>query len=99
MDGLWTCRINDQFDYANRQNSHGRVRTGGIFWFKAAAAGEDASNVTFKAGIGTTRHHLMYGQKKDVKRSMRLMLKLQSALDLQSTQVHGPFMFWKERVS
>jgi hypothetical protein len=26
----------------------------------------DASNATFKARIGTTQHHLMYGQKKDV---------------------------------
>jgi hypothetical protein len=39
---------------------------GGRFWFRAAAAGIDASNATFKARIGTTPHHLMYGQKKDV---------------------------------
>jgi hypothetical protein len=36
---------------------------GGRFWFKEATAGVDASNVTFKARIGTTPHHLMYGQK------------------------------------
>ncbi len=35
------------------------------FWFRAAAAGIDARNATFKAKIGTTPHHLMYGQKKD----------------------------------
>jgi hypothetical protein len=39
---------------------------GGRFWFRAATAGIDASNTTFKARIGTTQHHLMYGQKKDV---------------------------------
>jgi hypothetical protein len=39
---------------------------GGRFWFRAATAGVDASNVTFKALIGTTPHRLMYGQKKDV---------------------------------
>jgi hypothetical protein len=37
---------------------------GGRFWFKAATAG--VCNVTFKARIGTTQHHLVYGQKKDV---------------------------------
>jgi hypothetical protein len=36
------------------------------FWFKAATTGIDASNVTFKALVGTTQHHLMYGWKKDV---------------------------------
>ena len=39
---------------------------GGRFWFRAAEAGIDASNATFKARIGTTPHHLMYGQNKDV---------------------------------
>jgi hypothetical protein len=39
---------------------------GGRFWFKAATAGIDASNIIFKTQIGTTPHHLMYGQKKDV---------------------------------
>ncbi len=39
---------------------------GGRFWFRAATAGIDAHNATFKARIGTTPHHLMYGQKKDV---------------------------------
>ena len=39
---------------------------GGRFWFKAAMAGVDASNVTFKARIGTTLYHLIYGPKKDV---------------------------------
>jgi hypothetical protein len=39
---------------------------GGRFWFRAATAGIDACNATFKARIGTTPHHLMYGQKKDV---------------------------------
>jgi hypothetical protein len=38
----------------------------GRFWFRAAAAGINAHNTTFKARIGTTPHHLMYGQKKDV---------------------------------
>jgi hypothetical protein len=38
---------------------------GGRFWFRAAAAGIDARNPTFKARIGTTPHHLMYGQRKD----------------------------------
>ncbi len=32
----------------------------------AATAGIDARNATFKTRIGTTQHHLMYGQKKDV---------------------------------
>jgi hypothetical protein len=37
---------------------------GGRFWFKAAMAGVDARNVTFKARIGSTPHHFMYGQKR-----------------------------------
>jgi hypothetical protein len=36
------------------------------FWFKAATAGVDADNVTFKESVGTTPHHLMYGEKRDV---------------------------------
>ncbi len=39
---------------------------GGRFWFKVATAGVDARNVKFKALIGTTPHHLMYGQRTDV---------------------------------
>ena len=39
---------------------------GGRFWFRAAAAGIGARNATSKARIGTTPHHLMYGEKKDV---------------------------------
>jgi hypothetical protein len=39
---------------------------GGRFWFRAATAGFDARNTTFKARIGITQHHLIYGQKKDV---------------------------------
>jgi hypothetical protein len=39
---------------------------GGRFWFRAASTGIDACNPTFKARVGTTQHHLMYGQKKDV---------------------------------
>ena len=39
---------------------------GGRFWFKAATAGKDASNVTFKERIGMTPHQAMYGEKKDV---------------------------------
>jgi hypothetical protein len=39
---------------------------GGRFCFRAATPGIDARNATFKARIGTTPHHLMYGQKKDV---------------------------------
>jgi hypothetical protein len=39
---------------------------GGRFWIKAATAGVDASNVRFKARIGITQHHLMFGQKEDI---------------------------------
>jgi hypothetical protein len=39
---------------------------GGRFWFRAATAGIDARNATFKARIGTTPHQLMYDEKKDV---------------------------------
>jgi hypothetical protein len=38
---------------------------GGRFWFKAATAGIDAHTVKFKVRIGTTQHHLRYGQKND----------------------------------
>jgi hypothetical protein len=38
---------------------------GGRCWFKAANVGVDACNVTVKAQIGTTQHHLMYGKKRD----------------------------------
>jgi hypothetical protein len=37
---------------------------GGRFWFRAATAGIDVSNTTFKARIGTTPHHLMYMHDK-----------------------------------
>ena len=39
---------------------------GGRFWFKAAAAGNDARNVTFKELIRMTQYQAMYGEKKDV---------------------------------
>ena len=39
---------------------------GGRFWFKAANAGKDARNVTFKERIGMSRYQAMYGEKKDV---------------------------------
>ena len=41
---------------------------GGQFWFRAATAGKDARNVTFKERIrvGMTPHQAMYGEKKDV---------------------------------
>ena len=41
-------------------------RLGGRFWFKAAAAGKDARNVTFKERIGMSPYQAMYGEKKDV---------------------------------
>ena len=39
---------------------------GGCFWFKAAAAGKDARNVTFKERVRMTPYQAMYGEKKDV---------------------------------
>jgi hypothetical protein len=39
---------------------------GGRFWFRAATAGKDARNVTFKERIGMTPYQAMYGEKKDV---------------------------------
>ena len=38
----------------------------GRFWFRAATAGKDARNVTFKERIRMTPHQAMYGEKKDV---------------------------------
>ena len=35
---------------------------GGRFWFKAAAAGKDARNVTFKERIGMMPYQAMYGE-------------------------------------
>ena len=37
---------------------------GGRFWFKAAKAGKDARNVTYKERIGMSPHQAMYGEKK-----------------------------------
>ena len=39
---------------------------GGRFWFKAANAGKDARNVTYKERIGMSPYQAMYGEKKDV---------------------------------
>jgi predicted SpoU family rRNA methylase len=39
---------------------------GGRFWFKAASAGKDARNDTFKERIGMTLHQAMYGEKRNV---------------------------------
>ena len=39
---------------------------GGRFWCRAATAGKDARNVTFRERIGKTQHQAMYGEKKDV---------------------------------
>ena len=39
---------------------------GGRFWFKAAKAGKDTRNVTFKERIGMSPYQAMYGEKKDV---------------------------------
>ena len=38
----------------------------GRFWFRAAIAGKDARNVTFKERIGMTPHQAMHGEKKHV---------------------------------
>ncbi len=39
---------------------------GGRFWFRAAKAGKDARNFTFKERIVMTPYQAMYGEKKDV---------------------------------
>ncbi len=39
---------------------------GGRFWFKAAMAGVNARNTSFKVRIWTMPHHHMYGKKKDI---------------------------------
>ena len=39
---------------------------GGRFWFKAATAGKDARNVTYKERIVMSPYQAMYGEKKDV---------------------------------
>ncbi len=36
------------------------------FWFKAASAGKDAQNVTFKERIGMTQYQAMHGEKRNV---------------------------------
>ena len=41
---------------------------GGRFWFKAACAGKDASNVTYKQRLGSTPFTCMFGEVKDVSR-------------------------------
>ncbi len=38
----------------------------GRFLFRAATAGKDPSNVTFKERIGMTPYQAMFGEKKDV---------------------------------
>jgi hypothetical protein len=38
----------------------------GRFWFRAALAGKDARNATFKTRIGTSPHALLYGEPRDV---------------------------------
>ena len=38
---------------------------GGRFWFKAALAGKDARNVTYKQRLGQTPHSCIYGELKD----------------------------------
>ncbi len=39
---------------------------GGRFWFKAAFAGKDARNVTFKERIGMNPHQAMHGENREV---------------------------------
>jgi hypothetical protein len=39
---------------------------GGRFWFKAALAGKDARNVTYKQRLGQTPYSCIYGKLKDV---------------------------------
>ncbi len=39
---------------------------GGKFWFRAAAAGKDARNVTFKERIGMTQYQAMHAEKRDI---------------------------------
>jgi hypothetical protein len=48
---------------------------GGRFWFKAAAAGTDARNATFKARIKTSPHQALFGAQKDVSRFRALGCK------------------------
>jgi hypothetical protein len=41
---------------------------GGRFWFRAALAARDASNVTYKERIGTTPWRRMHGEMRDASR-------------------------------
>ncbi len=40
----------------------------GRFWFKAALAGKDTRNVTYKQRLGQAPYSCMYGELKDVSR-------------------------------
>ncbi len=52
----WCRRSDYQFYYDDHDNKNSDDGTGlgGRFWFKAAAAGENARNVTFKESIDAT---------------------------------------------
>jgi hypothetical protein len=48
---------------------------GGQFWFKDAAAEEDACFVVYKQHIKTSPHQAMYGELKDVSKSRTFRCK------------------------
>ncbi len=47
------------------------IRSGG----KAASAGKDARNVTFKERVGMPPYQVMYGEKRDVSRFQSIRLQ------------------------
>jgi hypothetical protein len=49
---------------------------GGLFWFKAAAAGTDALNATFKALIKMSPHQALFRAPKDVSRFRAFLCKV-----------------------
>jgi hypothetical protein len=60
-------QLNQQSLYQNDgKDRDGGIRPGRSIWVKAATAGKDARNVTYKKRIGMDTYQAMFGEKRDV---------------------------------
>ena len=66
LNGLAEAAINSIMRLARTAMAESGL--GGRFWFKAALAGKDARNVTYKQRLGQTPHSCIYCELKDVSR-------------------------------
>ncbi len=73
QNGLAEAAMNSIMRLARTLIMIAESRLWGTFWFKAAGAGKDARNVTYKQLLGSMPYTCMFGEVKDVSRFRALV--------------------------